>query len=239
MARKAKAKQSKKTITKEVKEEKKSEDFEHTKIHTPQEMISKQIIKLFGRWDYENVTVEDEGLKSVITINPIIYPKTGGRLANVHYGKAKINIVERLINRMFVAGHKGKKHKLTSGINTGKSIKNIKNIIEAFEIIEKKLKKNPIQVLVKAIENAAPVEEVITYQKGGIIAREAVVISPLRRVDLAIRHLVGGAYLKRHANPKSAGEVLANEIILAYNNDPESFAILEKNRREKEAEGAR
>ncbi|NPA38655.1 MAG: 30S ribosomal protein S7 [Candidatus Nanohaloarchaeota archaeon] len=202
-------------------------------------MIKAQAVKLFGRWNYEEIIIEDEGLKSVITINPIIYPKTGGRLANTHYGKAKINIVERLINRMFVAGHKGKKHKLTSGINTGKTLKNIKNVIEAFEIIEKRLKKNPLQVLVKAIENAAPVEEVITYQKGGIIAREAVVISPLRRVDLALRHLVGGAYLKRHANSKSAGEILANEIILAYNDDPESFAILEKNRREKEAEGAR
>lgn len=238
MAKKVKETKRKAAMQK-VNEEVKMDDYKAAETLTPKEMISKQLIKLFGRWDYENVVVEDEGLKSVITINPLIYPKTGGRLANVHYGKAKINIVERILNRMFVAGHKGKKHKLTSGINTGKTIKNIKNLIKAFEIIEAKLKKNPIQVLVKAIENAAPVEEVITYQKGGIIAREAVVISPLRRVNLAIRHLVSGAYFKRHANPKSAGVILANEIILAYNNDPESFAILEKNRREKEAEGAR
>ncbi len=198
-----------------------------------------QSIKLFNKWSFEDVKIEDPGLVNVISLHPIAYPKTGGRLAKEPFGKAKINIVERFINRMFVAGHKGKKHKLTSGINTGKTLTNIDNIIEAFEIIEKRTKKNPIQVLVKAIENAAPVEEAITYQKGGIVAREPVIVSPQRRVDLAIRNLVVGAYMKRHANKKTAGQVLAEEILLAYENNPESFAISEKNRREKEAEGAR
>lgn len=196
-------------------------------------------IKLFGRWSFEDVVVEDPGLATVISLKPIAYPKTGGKLAKVPFGKAKINIVERLLNRMFVAGHKGKKHKLTSGINVGKTLTNMENLIEAFEIIEKRTGKNPIQVLVKAIENAAPYEEAITYQRGGIVAREPVVVSSLRRVDLAIRNIVVGAYMKRHANKKSAGEVLAEEILLAYENNPESFAISDRNRREKEAEGAR
>ena len=210
-----------------------------TKVKEKEKEEGKEEILIFNRWSTRDVVVEDPGLVDVISISPIMFPKTGGREAKYHFGKAKVNIVERLINRMFVAGHRGKKHKLTSGINTGKTLKNMKNVIEAFEIIESKLKKNPIQVLVKAIENAAPVEEVITYQRGGIVAREAVVISPLRRVDLAIRHIVMGAYMKRHQSKKTAGEALAEEIINAYNNNPESFAISEKNRREKEAEGAR
>ena len=195
--------------------------------------------KIFNRWDTQELVIEDQGLVDVIDISPRIFPKTGGREAKYHFGKSRVNIVERLVNRMFVAGHRGKKHKLTSGINTGKTLKNVKNVIEAFEIIEERIKKNPIQVLIKAIENSAPVEEVITYQRGGIMAREAVVISPQRRVDLAIRHIVEGSYMKRHKSKKTAGQSLADEIINAYNNNPDSFAISEKNRREKEAEGAR
>ena len=195
-------------------------------------------IKLFGKWSYD-VEIKDIGLSKHITLTPVLIPKTGGRHAKQQFYKSKLNIVERFLNRMFVAGHKGKKHKVTSGRNVGKTYRLLKTLREAFEIIEKKTKKNPIEILVRAIENSAPKEEVITYQKGGIVAREPVIVSPQRRVDLSLRLLVQGAYHKRHRNKNNASSVLANELILAYNNDPQCFAISEKNRREKEALSSR
>jgi len=141
---------------------------------------------------------------------------------------------------MYVAGHRGKKHYITSGQNTGSSSKLWKTIEDAFEIIEEETGENPVQVLVDAIENSSPTEEVVTYQRGGgARARKAVLVAPQRRVDLALRILAQGAYENRLANGKKADEVLANELILAADGDDSSRAVREKERREREAEGAR
>lgn len=198
-----------------------------------------QKIKLFNRWSFENIKVNDPGLARYINLEPRIIPKTYGRFANKRFGKAKMNIVERLMNKLMVPGHKGKKHFLTSGRCCGKTEKIYKIIKKIFEIIEKRTKKNPIEVLVRAIENAAPREEVISYQVGGVIVRSAVVTSPQRRIDVALRNIVNSSYRRCFG----AGEMaiaLAEEIIGAYNNDPnKSYAIREKERIEREAEGAR
>jgi len=69
---------------------------------------------------------------------------------------AKTNIVERLMNKLSVAGHRGKKHKIILGRSTGKYSKNMKIVLNAFKLVEKKTGKNPIGVFVKAIENSAP-----------------------------------------------------------------------------------
>ena len=78
-------------------------------------------IKAFNRWDVEGVIVEDPGLKRYITLEPRIVPKTGAKYAGNRFHKSKAFIVERLINKVMVAGHKSKKHFKTSGWNTGKA----------------------------------------------------------------------------------------------------------------------
>jgi len=109
-----------------------------------------------------------------------------------------------------------------------------------FENIEKQSGKNPIQVLVSAIENAAPREEVTSYQIGGIMVRKAVITSPQRRVDLALSNITQAAYRKSFGKKANIIETLTNEIIGAYNNDKnKSEAIAEKERHERESEGAR
>lgn len=196
-------------------------------------------IKLFNKWESTGITVRDPGIAPYINFEPILAPKTGGRHERKQFYKSKLHIVERLINKLFVAGHRGKKHKFSSGQNIGKT-QRICNIVKnAFEIIESRTKKNPIEVLARAIESAAPIEEVISFQKGGIFTRESVVSAPQRRVDLALKHIAQGTYQKSVKNKKSAAECLAEELILAYNNDSKSFAINEKVRKEKEAVGAR
>ena len=184
-------------------------------------------IKLLGRWDY-NVEVTDPSLRPYICLKPVLVPKTGGRYQKEKMGRRKIPIVERLIGKMMVPGHLGKKHKYTSYPASGGYYKNLNIVIKAFEIIEKKTKQNPLQVLVRAIENAAPREEITTFEAGGSSYPKATDISPLRRIDLALRFIVWGAYHRSRNTPKKMHEALAEEIINAANSDTNSFAIQKK-----------
>jgi small subunit ribosomal protein S7 len=140
---------------------------------------------------------------------------------------------------MYVAGHRGNKHYITSGHNAGHSEKLWNIIEEVFDNIHEETGENPIQVLVDAIENSAPVEEVVTYQRGGARARKAVIMAPQRRVDVALRLLVQGAYEKRLAESEDAVETLTNELIGAADGNNKIRAVRTKERKEREAEGAR
>ncbi|MFB6144625.1 MAG: 30S ribosomal protein S7 [Candidatus Nanohaloarchaea archaeon] len=196
-------------------------------------------LKTFGRWDATEADIGDDGLVRYISLENILAPKSKGRHTERQFYKADVPIVERLLNRLYVAGHRGSKHYITSGRNTGSSDK-LWNVIEdAFEEIEDETGENPIQVLVDAIENSAPTEEVVTYQRGGVRARKAVLVSPQRRVDLALRLLAQGAYEKRLASSEDAVETLSQELIMAANGNDDARAVREKERKEREAEGAR
>ena len=196
-------------------------------------------ILTFGRWDAEDVQIGDDGLVRYINLENIMEPRSKGRHTDKQFYKADVPIVKRLLNRMYVAGHRGNKHKITSGINTGNKEKLWGIIEQTFEEIEEETDENPIQVLVDAIENSAPVEEVVTYQRGGARARKAVIVAPQRRVDLALRLLVQGAYENRLADSKNAVQALKEELVGAHNNDTNVRAVMTKQRKEKEAEGAR
>jgi small subunit ribosomal protein S7 len=197
-------------------------------------------VKIFNKWDIEGVTVNDPGLKNYISVKAVIIPRTFGRSAKKQFHKSQISIIERLVNHIYVSGHRGKKHIITSGKNVGKTFKIWKVVEETLKILEERTKKNPTEVLVRAIENAALREEITSFQVGGIIVRKAVITSPQRRVDLALRHIVQGAYQRSFNNKKTMADTLADEIYAAYNNDPQaSSSIRDKERIEREAGGAR
>jgi small subunit ribosomal protein S7 len=197
-------------------------------------------LKVFDKWDTTSVKVNDPGLEKYIGLSPSIVPKSGGKLSSSPHGKFKMNIIERLITKLMVPGHRGKKHVISSGRATGKYTMHYKTVRKTFEIIEDNTKKNPVEVLVRAIENAALREEIAAYQVGGIIVRRAVVTSPQRRVDLALRVIVQAAYRKSFGKPKTMAETLADELIAgAANDSSKSNAVKEKERIEREAEGAR
>jgi small subunit ribosomal protein S7 len=129
---------------------------------------------------------------------------------------------------------------LTSGRVVGRYATAYRIVKNAFEKIENVTKKNPIEVLVRAIENSATREEIAAYQIGGIIVRRAVITSPQRRIDLALRIFAQTSYRKSFGKKEEMENALANEIIAAYNNDAtKSDAIKERERIEKESEGAR
>ena len=196
-------------------------------------------LKLFDKWSFNDVVVSDLGLKNYINLNPIVIPKTNGYYHNTPFYKSKINIVERFVTRLGVCGHKGKKHKASSGHNTGKALSHIKVMKSVLEDIEVKLKLNPILVLVKAIENSAPREEVITIERAGARYVQAVDISPQRRLDLVVRLLCQSAFQKSFNSKAKLIENLSKEIVLAYNKDPNSSVILKRNEFEKMAAAAK
>lgn len=194
--------------------------------------------KIFDLYDTSGINIEDPGLKSVINLEPKLILKSHGRNLQ-RFGQTKINIVERLMNKLSVAGHRGKKHKIEVGRSTGKYTKNMKTILEAFKIIEKKTGKNPVAVLVKAVENSSPRDEITVIEYGGARYPQAVDTSPLRRVNLSLRWFVHGASDRAFGKKKPLAQALAEEIALAFENSGESFAVRKKNESEKQADSSR
>ncbi len=204
----------------------------------PEQKNQAMNFKVFDLYDLSEIKVEDPGLRPVINLEPKLILKSYGR--NVQkFGQTKVNIMERLMNRVAVAGHRGKKHKIILGRATGKYSKNMNIVLRAFKIIEKKTQKNPVEVLIRAIENSAPRDEVTIIEYGGARYPQAVDVSPLRRVNLALKHLVHGASDKAFNKKKNIAQGLADEIIMAFEKNGESFAMRKKNEAEKQADSAR
>ncbi len=191
---------------------------------------------LFRKWDFEGIDVKDPGLQSVISLNPVIVPTSMGRHEHKKFGKSEVNIVERLANSLM---HFGKKHAKNTGRMGGKKQKSINIVRSAFEIIALETGKNPIEVLVKALENSAPNEDTTRIAYGGVVYHVSVDISPQRRLDLALRFISEGVSQASFASRKSVEEVLADEIIAAANNDTNSYSIKKKNEQERIAMASR
>ncbi len=194
-------------------------------------------MKIFGLYDTQDVKVEDFGLKKYINLDVRLVVKSHGRHRE-KFAKAKINIIERLINLLSVAGHRGKRHRVITK-TTGHYTKQANVVIKAFKIIEEKTKQNPIQILVKAIEHAAPKDEVTTIEYGGARYPQAVDCSPMRRISLALRNIIHGAYDRSFNKKKKISETLALEIMAAAEKSNESNAIMKRNEMEKQADSAR
>lgn len=195
-------------------------------------------IKLFDKWDM-NVIVSDIGLRDYINLKPIIMPKTCGRNTDVRFHKNRVPIIERLMVKLMVPGHKGKLHRISSGHCTGKGIR-VSNIVKkTLMIIEQRTKKNPIEVFIHALENAAPREEITTIEYGGARYPQSVECAPQRRIDLALRFMTQGAYQASFRKKTKIEEALANEIISAYNSENKSNAIAKKLELERQADSSR
>ena len=196
-------------------------------------------IKAFNRWSTDGIKVEDAGLRDYITLDPKIVPKTGGKYAGNRFHKSKIFIVERLINKIMVPGHKGKKHVRSSGHVTGKFHKAYDIVENTLKLIEKQKNENPIVLFFKACENAAQREEIITIEYGGARYPKAVECSPQRRIDLVLRYMTQGSYHKSFNSKKSIESCLADEIINAYRLSNASNAITKKLEIERQSDSSR
>src|SRR5271170_4534779 len=167
---------------------------------------------LWNKWDLTQVKVEDIGLAGVIDARPTLVPHSGGRHEHQKFSKTKVNVVERLANQLM---HFGKRHAKNTGRMGGKKQKSMSIVRTAFEIIEIKTGQNPVQLLVKAIENSSPNEDTTRMSYGGVVYHISVDISPTRRMDLALRSISEGVREAAFGSMKTVEEVLADELILA------------------------
>jgi small subunit ribosomal protein S7 len=194
----------------------------------PQKKVDVPAIPIFGKYDTTKITMPDVGLARYISLDSVGVLHHGARHANKHFGKTKVHVVERLINDI-----------MRTEVYQGKKSKAHKAVEDAFEIIAAKTKDNPVQVLVAAIVNAAPREEITRLRYGGINVPKSVDVAPLRRLNVAIRHLAMGGTEASFKSTKPISQCLAEEIMKAARNDQQSFAVAKKDEVERVAKSAR
>jgi len=198
--------------------------------------------KLYNKWSFADVIVTDLSLVRYINLDPIVMPHTFGRKTRGRFEKANQNIVERLINKIMRSGQGKRKlsGKFIRGRGScGKKMEAMSIVEKAFTIIEKQTKQNPIQVLVKAVENAAPREDVTRIKKGGVAYTLAVDLAPLKRLDEAVKNIALGGFGGSFNKKVSAEQALADEIIAAAANDLKSSAVKRKDEVERIAKASR
>ncbi|WP_312911596.1 30S ribosomal protein S7 [Natronosalvus caseinilyticus] len=182
--------------------------------------------KLFGTWDVSEIAYNDPSTERYLAVTPIAH--TAGRHASKQFKKSELSVVERLANRL-----------MQTEENTGKKQQTLKIIRDAFEIVNDRTEENPVQVLVTAVENAAPREETVRLKYGGISVPKAVDVAPQRRVDQALKFIAEGAHSASFKSPTSASEALASQLIGASNYDVQTYAINQKEEKERVAAAAR
>jgi len=185
-------------------------------------------VRVFEKWETEDIEVMDPGLEKYLSVKPVLYPHSGGRHEHKRFRKSQLNIVERLVDNMMRPGRAG-----------GKKAKAVGIVRNALDIINLKTGKNPVEMLVKAVENTAPAEDVTRVAYGGIVYPISVDIAPQRRIDIALRFMTDGARQASYSNAKTIDECLAEEITYAAQRDNRSFAVRKRDEMERVALASR
>ena len=188
-------------------------------------------VKLFGRWSFEDVEVKDISLEDYIACKPKFaqfLPHSQGRWQKKRFRKAGCPIVERLVCSM-----------MRYGRNNGKKVMAVRIVKHAFEIIHLLTDQNPVQVLVQAILQSGPREDSTRVGSAGVVRRQAVDMSPFRRVNTALYLLCTGAREAAFRNVKTIAECLADEVINAARGSSNSYAIKKKDEIERVAKANR
>jgi small subunit ribosomal protein S7 len=193
-----------------------------------QRQEEKQDVKLFDKWSFKEVQVKDLGLQRYVSLKPIIVPHSMGRHEHRRFRKANVSVVERLVNNL-----------MRPGKNAGKKAKSVNIVEHALEIINLRTGRNPIEVLVRAVENSAPCEDTTRISYGGIVYHLSVDVSPQRRVDLALRNICDVARQASVGSPRSIEECLAEELVLGASGDIKSQAVAKRYELERVAQANR
>lgn len=198
--------------------------------------------KIFNKYDVSEVKVTDASLADYIKLENVPVPHSHGRHAKKQFEKRKVNVVERLVNKL-MRGGTGEKTAgrviRTHGKLQGKKMRVMKIVESAFDIVASKAKKNPVQVLVDALKNTAPREDTTRVQYGGVSYQVAVDVSAGRRLDMALRNIGLAAIMGAFDKKKTLAEALADELVLAANGDINSYAIKKRDETERMARSAR
>jgi small subunit ribosomal protein S5e len=188
-------------------------------------------IKLFGKWSFDDVEVRDISLVDYIACtgdHATFLPHTAGRYQKKRFRKASCPIVERLACCL-----------MKKGRNAGKKLMAVRIVQHTLEIIHLLTDQNPIQVVVDAIINSGPREDSTRVGGAGVVRRQAVDMSPFRRVNYALYLLATGAREASFRNLKTMAECLAEELINAARGSSNSYAIKKKDEIERVAKSNR
>lgn len=175
--------------------------------------------------------INDISLEDYIAVKPkyaTFVPHSAGRYAAKRFRKAQCPIVERIVNSLMMHGR-----------NNGKKLMAARIVRHAMDIIFLLTDQNPLQVVVDAIINAGPREDATRVGSAGVVRRQAVDISPLRRVNDAIYLLTTGAREAAFRNVKTMAECLADELVNAAKGSSNSYAIKKKDELERVAKANR
>jgi len=188
--------------------------------------------KLFGKWEYEGIEVPDMAFKDYIAVTStkaqIYVPHTAGRYQAKKFRKASCPVVERLVGTLQFKGR-----------NCGKKLLACRIVRQAFEIVNIQTGKNPLEVLVQACINGGPREDSTRIGTAGVVKKQAVDVSPLRRYNQSLYYMSIGAREAAFKSLKTISECLADELIACSKADPKSYAIRKKDEVEKIAKGNR
>ena len=199
--------------------------------------------KLFGKYALDNIQIKDLSIAQTVSLKPLLVPHTFGRHAKKGLGKTQVNVVERLANKLMRGGTGEKtsgKVIRTHGRMQGKKLHALRVVEEAFAIVEAETKENPVQVLIRALENAAPREDVTRVSHGGVSYQIAVDISATRRLDMALRNMALAALMGAFNKPKTLSKALADEIMSTAKGDMQaSYAIKKRDETERMSRSAR
>lgn len=199
--------------------------------------------KLFGKYSLENIVIKDQSIAQTVSLTPVLVPHTFGRQTKKALGKRQVNVAERLANKLMRGGTGAKtsgKVIRTHGRMQGKKLHALRVVEEAFAMVEAETKENPVQVLIRALENAAPREDVTRVSHGGVSYQIAVDISATRRLDMALRNISLSALMGSFNKPKSLSRALADEILSTAKGDMQaSYAIKKRDETERMSRSAR
>ncbi|XP_012469002.1 40S ribosomal protein S5 [Gossypium raimondii] len=189
-------------------------------------------VKLFNCWSFQDLEIGDISLSDYIGVHASKHatyvPHTAGRYLVKRFRKAQCPIVKRLAHSLMMHGR-----------NNGKKLIAVRIIKHAMEIVYLLTDQNPIQVIADAIVNSGPREDATSIGSAGVVRRQAVDISPLRRVNQAIYLITTGAREPAFRNIKSIAGCLADELINAAKGSSNSYAIKKKDEIERVAKANR
>mmetsp|Transcript_25068 Transcript_25068/g.45342 ORF Transcript_25068/g.45342 Transcript_25068/m.45342 type:complete len:226 (+) Transcript_25068:47-724(+) len=177
-------------------------------------------VKLFGKWAFDDIEIRDISLVDYIAVkgdHATYLPHTAGRYQKKRFRKASCPIVERLACCL-----------MRKGRNSGKKLMAVRIVQHTLEIIHLLTDQNPVQVVVDAIINSGPREDSTRVGGAGVVRRQAVDMSPFRRVNYALYLIATGAREASFRNLKTMAECLAEELVNAARGSSNSYAIKKK-----------
>jgi small subunit ribosomal protein S5e len=128
---------------------------------------------------------------------------------------------------------------MRNGRNNGKKLMAVRIVRHTLELVHVLTDSNPVQILVDAVINSGPREDSTRVGSAGVVRRQAVDVSPFRRVNQALYLMTTGAREASFRNIKTIAECLADEIINAARGSSNSYAIKKKDEIERVAKANR